>query len=240
VATFYDWDARGADAAFQEAIRLNANDAEAHSAYAQMLTSLEPRFSEALDHARRSLALNPIDPWAHWYVGFAQYFGRDYEGRIETHRRLLQLHPNWGMAHFGLGIALSTVGRPIEATACHLRAIELDGRGPNHVAFLGVSYALSGNATAAHACLAELEAQEANRQSVWGWKLMLHAVFNNVDDVIGALDRAVEERSSSLIMQLNHPFLDCVRGDERYHAILRRMGLASLVGWRPQRGWSPS
>ena len=116
VATFYDWNARSADAAFREAIRLNPSYAEAHSAYAQMLTSLEPRFAEALDHARRALALNPIDPWSHWYVGFAQYFGRDYEGRIETHRRLLQLHPNWGMAHFGLGIALSTIGRPGEAT----------------------------------------------------------------------------------------------------------------------------
>jgi hypothetical protein len=69
---------------------------------------------------------------------------------------------------------------------------------------------------------------------------MLHAVFNSVDDVIRALERAVEERSSSLIMQLNHPFLDGVRNDERDHAILRRMGLDGLVGWRPQRGWTPS
>ena len=235
VAAFYDWDLPAAEREFREAIRLNANYAEAYYSYAQSLMWLDSRFAEAVEYGRRAVAISPLDPWALWYLGLAYYFGRDYETRIDIHRRLIALHPHWGFGYFGLGMTLSTVGQPAEATASHLRAIELDGRSPQHLAGLGASYTLSGNDAGALECLAELDEHERKGKSVWAWKLIIYATLGRADDVIGALERAYDERASTLIIQLNHPFLDFVRQDPRFHALLRRMGLDHLVSYRPTR-----
>jgi TolB-like protein/tetratricopeptide (TPR) repeat protein len=237
VSAFHDWDPRRAESSFRSAIALNANYAEAEYSLVQTLIWLETRFDEGVEHAQRAVAISPLDPWALWYLGLAQYFGRDYEARIETHQRLIALHPHWALGHFGMGATLSTLGRPAEATACHLRAIELDGRWPPHVAWLGVSFALSGRDAEALDCLAELEEQEHRGQSVWAWKLILHAAFGNADEVVRALEQAYEERSSSLIIHLNHPFVDCARENPRFHSLLRRMRLDHLVAYRPRREW---
>jgi hypothetical protein len=133
---------------------------------------------------------------------------------------------------------LSTIGRPVEATAHHLRAIELDGRSAGQVAWLGASYALSGNDDAALQCLAEIEQQREAGRSVWGWKMVIHGALGQTDEVMHALEQAYEERSSSLIIHLNHPFVDCVRQDPRFHALLRRMRLDHLILYRPKREWS--
>ena len=169
VAMYYDWDPRSAEAEFREAIRLNANYAEAHSAYVRLLTSLELRFEEAIEHGRRAAAISPVDPWVLWYLGIAHYFARGLRGEnrhpAADHR---ELHPHWGQGYFGLGVVLSTAGRPAEATASHLRAIELDGRWPQHVAWLGVSYALSGNEVGARQCLRELGKSGPRRKGALG------------------------------------------------------------------------
>lgn len=237
IATFHDWDPRGAEAAFQNAIRLNANYAEARTGYVQTLIHLDTRFAEAVDQGQRAVAISPLDPWAHWMLGLAQYFARDYEARIETQHRLIALHPHWGLGHFGLGVALSTIGRPTEATAHHLRAIELDGRSSGQIAWLGASYALSGNTSAALECLSELEAQAQDGRSVWGWKMIIHGAFGEAHEVMRALEQAYEERSSSLIIHLNHPFVDCVRQNPRFHTLLRHMRLDHLISYRPAREW---
>ncbi|HEY6830479.1 MAG TPA: protein kinase [Gemmatimonadaceae bacterium] len=235
VAAFYEWDLAAAERAFREAIRLNANYPDVFYSYAQSLMWLDTRFDEAVEHARRAVNISPLDPWALWYLGLAHYFGRNYEARIDIHHRLIALHPHWGFGYFGLGMTLSTVGRPAEATACHLRAIELDGRSPQHLAGLGASYTLSGNDAGALECLAELDAQERRGQAVWAWKLMTYAALGHADNVIRALEHAYEERASTLIIQLNHPFLDFVRVDPRFHALLRRMRLDHLISYRPTR-----
>ena len=235
VAAFYDWDLSAAERAFRESLRLNANYPDAYYSYAQSLMWLDVRFGEAIEYARRAVNISPLDPWAHWYLGLAHYFDRNYEARIDIHRRLISLHPHWGFGYFGLGMTLSTVGRPVEATTHHLRAIELDGRSPNHLAGLGASYTLSGNDAGALECLAELEEHERQGKSVWAWKLITYAALGRADDVIRALERACDERASTLIIQLNHPFLDFVREDPRFHALLRRMGLERLVSYRPTR-----
>jgi len=240
VAAFYEWNPTAAEAAFREAIRLNPNYADAYYAYAQTLIWLCSRFDEAVAYAQRAVAISPLDPWALWYLGLAHYFGRDYETRIEIHQRLIALHPHWGLGYFGLGVTLSTLGRPVEATTCHLRAIELDGRSPGHVAGLGASYALSGNDAAALECLAELEELDRKGQSVWAWKLIVYASLGRADEVMRSLEEAYKARASALIIQLNSPFLDFVREDPRFHALLRRMGLDHLVDYRPTREFRPA
>ena len=60
------------------------------------------------------------------------------------------------------------------------------------------------------------------------------------DEVMRSLEEAYKARASALIIQLNSPFLDFVREDPRFHALLRRMGLDHLVDYRPTREFRPA
>lgn len=237
VATFYDWDPRAADRAFRQALRLNPNYADAHGWCTAPLIWLETRFDEALDHARRAVELNPVDPWARFQLCWTYFFSREFERSIAEAGRLIELEPLWGSGHYWLGGSLAMCGRASEAIASIERGIQLDGRGVHYVAWLGCSNAIAGRSAAARRCLAELEAHERDGKSVWAWKLVVHAGLGDAGEVINCLEQAFDERSASLVFHLTHPLVDCVRQDARFNALLTRMKLDHLATYRPQREW---
>jgi serine/threonine-protein kinase len=239
VATFYDWDLRRAESAFQEALRLNPNDADAHGWYTVPLIWLDTRFDVALDHARRAVELNPVDPWIRLHLCWTHYFRRDFERCIDETSRLIDVEPHWGMGHYFLGAVLATCGRASEAVTSIERGIALDGRGVHYVAWLGFGYAITGRRADALRCLAELEAHEQAGKSVWAWQLVIYSGLGNADQVMNCLEQAFEERSASLVFHLTHPLVDCVRRDSRFHRILRKMKVEHLVNYWPQREWLP-
>ena len=64
VAMYFEWDLQIAERAFNEALRINPNNVEAHKRYSELLIWLDTRYDEALGHIRRAVAMDPVDPWA--------------------------------------------------------------------------------------------------------------------------------------------------------------------------------
>ena len=240
IATYHDWDLATADSAFREALRLNPNYADAHGWYTSPLIWLDTRFAEALDHARRAVKLNPVDPWAWVQLAWTHYFSRDFEGAIKQSQQLLNIEPNVGIGHYFLGHHLATYGKPADAEQCINRAIELDGRYVHYVAWLGLCKAISGKEKEARRCLAELESYEREGKIVWPWKLVVFAGLNNSEAVMQCLDAAFHERSTSLLYHLTHPLVDCVREHPRFIDLLKRMNVENLVNYRPDYPWEPT
>jgi hypothetical protein len=61
--------------------------------------------------------------------------------------------------------------------------------------------------------------------SAWGIAA-LHASLGDVDDAFRWLDVAVAEGATGLIFLRVHPRIDALRGDPRFPALLKRVGLA--------------
>jgi tetratricopeptide (TPR) repeat protein len=135
---------------------------------------------------------------------------------------------------------LTWAGAPDEAIGCFQRAIDLDGRETQYAALLGTAYAMTGQQDRALACLAELDALEREGRDVATWQLHVHAGLGDADQVIRCLEVAVDRRTSSAVFMVTHPYLDFVRQDPRFVALLQRMGLAYLATrrWTPE--WRPS
>jgi tetratricopeptide (TPR) repeat protein len=140
---------------------------------------------------------------------------------------------------FVLGFLLTWAGRSDEAISCFRRAIDLDGRESHHVALLGTAYAITGDRTEALACLAELDALDRAGRNVAPWKLHVYVGLGDADQVIRCLEVAVDQRTSSTVFMVTHPYLDFVRRDPRFIALLQKMGLGYLTTrtWQPE--WRP-
>jgi serine/threonine protein kinase len=235
VAMFYEWDRQTAEREFTEALRLNPNYADAHKRYATFLIWLDPRYDEALDHIQRAARLDPIDPWIQAYIVFVHSFRRDYIRAVEQGRRVIALEPLYGFGHYALGCALLTSGQTEEAIGCFKRGIELDGRGSHHVALLGMAYAIVGQRDKAFDCLAELDTLDMAGRNVAMWKLHVYVGLGAADQVIQCLEAGVAQRNSSTLFMLTHPYIDFVRRDPRFVALLHQIGF----GYLATRTWQP-
>ena len=167
------------------------------------------------------------------------YFRRDFAGAIEQARQVVAAEPLYGYGHYALGCALLPGGQCEEAIACFNRSIQLDGRTSHSVALLGSAYALVGRRDEALGCLAELDALELEGRSVAMWKLHLYTGLGDADKVIECLKVAVDQRNSSTLYMLTHPFTDFVRQDPRFVALLQQAGLGYLATRTFEPEWSP-
>lgn len=105
----YDWDWLAAEKEFRRAIELNSNYATAHQRYSEFLNDLQ-RKGEALAEAQAALALDPISVVANNYLARAHYFAGRMDKVIETSEKILEMDPNFSIAHLRLGRAYAAKG----------------------------------------------------------------------------------------------------------------------------------
>ena len=137
------------------------------------------------------------------------------------------MDPDFLAGHSDLARALESCGRIDEAVAEYRLAIRLTGNSmADPSAGLANSYAVAGRAGEARAMLAELERARGERYvSPWA----LASIYARLGDHAPALDwleRAYEERDSTLVWLKVHPRFDALRHEPRLVALLARLGLA--------------
>ena len=116
ILTYYDWNWADAEREFQRALTLNPNDATVHHRYSRYLSSLG-RIDDALSEIRKAQELDPLSPVIKANVGVIYYFGRQYDLAIGQLRKVLEEHPDFSVAHWGMGLATSRRECSAEAIA---------------------------------------------------------------------------------------------------------------------------
>ena len=95
-----------------------------------------------------------------WMLGQANYT----EEAVWTLRRVIELHPEYALAHSYLGILLYNDGRIEESVPLLESAVTLSGREPIHLANLGLAYSDSGRRTQAVALMTEMQQRSKNEE----------------------------------------------------------------------------
>jgi tetratricopeptide (TPR) repeat protein len=113
-----------AEAAFREAVALDANFLEAHYQLGNLLREGK-RYTDAEGSYRHVLALNPDHVQAHNNLGAALGEQRRFEEAAEHFRRATELRPGYAEAHSNLGHALRAIGQAEDAEAACRRALAL-------------------------------------------------------------------------------------------------------------------
>ncbi|MFY9608027.1 MAG: protein kinase [Blastocatellia bacterium] len=232
-----------------KAIELDADNAEAHAAVAQVKFVYDWDWAGAEEEFKRALGFDPGSLYAHFYYAtMLMALGRHDEA-IREMQSAEQMDPLSSMVRSTFGRVLYRA-RKYEEAALHLkRAIELDSRNYSAYVRLGDVYAQLGSydeALAAFEKAGELRSdgfhaariariyalmgrlREA-RQMLSGVKagaFDLAAVYVAVadkDEAFRILEKAIEERDSLLVFFKEDPNFDDLHSDPRWKALLRRM-----------------
>ncbi len=220
----FDWDWRGAEDEFKQALALNPNNAQAHHWYADYLAAMG-RFDEALAEIRRARELDPFSLLINWNVGRILYFLRRYDEALAELRKALELDQNSLRVHSYLEAVYLMKGMNDEAFAEHLKYDALTGRSAERIAVLKKTYAASGSKAAAQKEL-EFALEDAKSHHITSFNMAyLYVRAGDKNHTLEWLNRAYGEREGSLVNLNADPHWDDIRADPRFQDLLRRVGL---------------
>jgi tetratricopeptide (TPR) repeat protein len=152
------------------------------------------------------------------------YVARQYDLSIEQSRKVIEMEPNFYLAHYTLAMACAQKHDFATAILEFKRARSLEDK-PWIAAGLGYAYAASGNKQEALRLINELKQQAKQRRVIPYAIAVIYAGLDNRDETFRWLQTAYEERSPGLTWVKVEPMLDNVRSDPRYGDLVRRMGL---------------
>ncbi len=158
-------------------------------------------------------------------VGDAYILKGDLSTAIEELKKVIELDPNFPVAHDFLGWAYLKQGREQEAIAHLQKGVEASGRASQELGFLGYGYGVLGKRAEAMAVLKELQEKRDRRESPAMFLAAVDAGLGEKDQAFAWLERDFQARTGLLTYITILPAFDTLRDDPRYASLLRRMGL---------------
>jgi len=214
-----DWDLDGAEAEFNRAVEIDPNSTPSNYFIAALYAARGHR-DKALAYLQRT---SKIDPASLWVSNFAcelyRYFGLNDEA-IAAGERALQLDPAFLYGEPLLAALYREMGRFDDAIALYQKAQSFTGK-PGFG--LAITYGRMDRPKEAQEIL---EAAVASRSYTPGDAIAhVHVALGAYDEAIRELERACDERSSSLHMVGVSPEFIPLRSDKRFVSILQKIGL---------------
>jgi TolB-like protein len=215
-----DWDLDGAEAEFNRAVEIDPNSTPSNYFIAALYAARGDR-DKALAYLQRT---SKIDPASLWVSNFAcelyRYFGLTDEA-IAAGERALQLDPAFLYGEPLLAALYREMGRFDDAIALYEKVQSFTGK-PGFG--LAITYARMNRRKEAQETL---EAAVATRGSYTPGDAIahVHVALQAHDDAIRELERAYEERSSSLHFIGIAPEFFPLRSDKRFLSIMQKIGL---------------
>lgn len=189
-----------------------------------LLLSVHGRFDEAIAEARRAVDLAPGSTRGNAALVWAYFSARRYDECIAQARRTVDLAPESLDAYLVLGECLDAKGAYDEGARALQRAWVLRGEDQAAAARLVTAQAQGGYRARVRAALEHAVRMSARKSTYWGDVAAYHAVLGDTDPAFENLERAFREHDAWL-WNLQNPAFDSLRGDPRWHAFLRRLGL---------------
>jgi TolB-like protein/Flp pilus assembly protein TadD len=201
----------------KQALALSPEDPTVLAESAYDLTYLGDA-TDALRLADRFIALDPLNARAYDRKSRALTALRRYPQAIEAGRTALQLAPNRFNARISIGDPLTLSGRHSAARA-EYQAMPADD--PFRLTGEAIVAARTGDSAGAMRTMARMK-QLFGAAASYQYS-QINVQLGNVDGAFAELDNAIEAKDAGLIFLKVDPFLDPIRNDTRYAALLRRL-----------------
>jgi TolB-like protein/tetratricopeptide (TPR) repeat protein len=215
-----DWDMDGAAHEFRRAVQLDPKSTPSNYFSAAFWAARGER-DEALIYLERTATIDPASLWVNNSACELYRYFSLYDEAMAAGERALQLDPAFVYGEPLLAALYREMGRFDEAIALYEKAQNISGR----LAFgLAITYARMNRSDQAREVLAKVVAARSN-YTPGDAIAHVYVALGAHDDAIRELERACDERSSSLHFIGIAPEFAPLRPDKRFVNIVRRIGL---------------
>ncbi len=233
IAFRQDWNWALADRELRRAIELSPNLFEAHHMLSHLMMALG-RERDSFREAGAALALDPLNTDATLHMGWVYLATGQLERAVRQFRATLQLDPGFSEAYRFLATTNVLLGRYDDAVAAQNRAFDLSGivDSTSRVISLRSRLALHAVIAARRGDRADAlrmaqhmaEEIDAGRQTAYDLA-SVDAQLGRKDEAFHWLDRSLALHEKYLPGLRYDGFFVSLRGDPRFAALLRRIGL---------------
>ena len=213
------------DRELRRALELNPESPLVKLRYA--ISGLMPhgRVAEAAAEMEAIVRVDPLSVPARFWLGSMSLMAKHLHRAHDEAQQMIALDPHHFLGYWVLGMYHDTVGAHAEAVSALQRSHELSGGSPFTLGFLALVTGRAGRADEARALL------DRAAEAAWsGYVPPSTFAFGEIglgnwDAALERLDEAIEVRDPLVMPIKTYPFLDPLRGDARFQALLRKMNL---------------
>ncbi|MBZ5643620.1 MAG: winged helix-turn-helix domain-containing protein [Acidobacteriia bacterium] len=223
-----EWDWDGAGKEFRRALQLDPNFAAGNPChYVEYLLAIG-RPETAVAELERAQELQPLSLFLSVILGWTYYGARQYDKAVRQHRRVVEIEPHFGMAHWCLGLDYSQKRRYRTAIE-EFQQARLSGGPHNALAAIGYAYAMMGEREKAEHFVRELKRLQRTSYTPPYAFAAIYAGLGEADAAFEWLGRAQKAHDVGIVWLKWDPQFDNVRSDPRFQGILGGIGLQAAV-----------
>ncbi len=228
----YEFDFPGAEREFLKAIDLNPNSPNAHFFYSNCFLMPMGRKAQAIAENQRAMAIDPLSLPINNFMGVTYMLAGDEASAYRQFQHTIALDPSFALAHEYFSLFLTTTGRYEEAIKEREKSEVLTGSSPEEAA--------------AEAMVMESAYKNGGEKGFWQKNLERdlefskqpgeyaspsglagdYAMAGQTDKAFELLEKGYEAREGQVLTLLKFdPDYKNLRGDPRFSAMLRKIGL---------------
>ena len=213
-----DWNWAAAEKEVQRALAIDPANHYALDVAGTLYYTLG-RWDDAVRNLRAALGRDPFNTIFLWDLAITYYLAGRFAEAEETLRKLLELAPHSAWAPSWLGKTLLAQGEPQEALAMLMQEVDEETR----LGYLPIFLQAVGRRT---------ESDEALQAQIVHWAATCaicvartYAYRGDRDSAFEWLERAYQQKDTSLTQITGDPLLKNLESDPRYSAFLKKMNL---------------
>ena len=221
----YDWNWPEAERAFKRGIELDPNNASAHFRYGQIYLLPTGRFDEGIAEIKRGLELEPLDMNMGGSLASAYFFAGRKDEALEQARKVYDVEPTHPIARWILSQAYLEKGMYEESRAHNERWLQDDPTNQFALRDAGIAYAKLGNRAKAQEMIARLRDVGKKEYIPTNRIASVYGALGDMDKAFVELEKAFEARDWELYRSAIEPYMNDLRGDPRFGALVKRLNL---------------
>lgn len=207
------------------AIELDHNHSRARRWYGRFLGHMG-RHAEAAEQIQKAIQLDPLSTATRDSAAMEWFYSRQYDRMIEEANKIRELDPLDLRVYEHLTVAYLFSGRSADARSAAQQGLALVPESPLFAILSAIVHERTGRRREASEMLQRIEKMAAGTHVPPVFLAVACTQLNRPEEALRWLERGLRTRDPYMMILNSSPWFDPLRGDQRFHNLLRRVGFS--------------